>query len=73
MNGIEFYLVGLNVVLLGVIVILHRGISQIQSELNSMKRYAGLVTEFAVTISNKTQPEVMKEFHKFIDIKFKGE
>lgn len=73
MNGIEYYLIASNVVLFGVIVILHRGLGRMQTEINSMKRYAGLVTEFAVAISNKTQPEVMKAFNNFIDEKFKGE
>lgn len=73
MNAFEYYLVAVSVVLLGVIVIIGRGLFRMQSEYNSLKRYAGLMTEFAVTISNKPQPEVVAEFNKFIDSKFKGE
>lgn len=73
MSGIEIYLVGLNVILMGVIYIMGRGLVKAERAVASLKQYAGFVTEFAITNSFETPQEAMKEFHGFIDRKFKEE
>lgn len=73
MSVFEYYLVAVSVVLFGIIIIIGRGLFRMQTELNSLKRYAGVVTEFAFTISDKPHAEVTEAFGKFVESKFKGE
>ena len=73
MSVFEYYLVAVSVVLFGIVIIIGRGLLRMQTEYVSLKRYAGLVTEFVMTISDKPQPEVIKEFNRFVDNKFKGD
>lgn len=73
MSVFEYYLIAVSVVLFGIVIIMGRGLIRMQAEFSALKRYAGLVTEFAVVVSDKPQPEVVKEFNKFIDERLKGE
>lgn len=73
MSGIEFYLVGLNVILMGVIYIMGRGLVKAERAVASLKQYAGFVTEFAITNSFGSPQEATKEFEEFLNRKFKEE
>lgn len=60
------YLLALNVIFLGVIVILFRSAKRLHDEVDHAKKFAALVLEFVEQDTNRTPTQVKNDVHEFI-------
>ena len=66
MTAVEMYLVGLNLVLVGFVVILFRATKNAMRTVSRASKLAKYTIEFSKTLSPKSTDELAEEFAKFV-------